>query len=313
MKLRALFGGLALSLFLALGASPVVAQDLYVSNRPFKGEVTKAGSGLMVEVEPLAKALKLEVVVSDGQVKIKDRSVPVTVSASGKNLVILDQFAAAAGLTVRKNPDFGHTDVYANTTAPSGDWAETEVATDEASGSKGKSISGNVQSNASAGYSVKVPSDYQMLNDPSMMQAIMGAAAQNSGSKLPEGMVRAEFVLTPKQGTPKTGAIMLMTMQMPGPIPAKLEPELAKGVTEAMAQRGQLISGPTTTAIGGKKFTRSTLKAEQNGKINTIECNIHMALSKGRVYMLMLIDEEVNFPKSSPELHSILETFKVTI
>ena len=120
MKLRALFGGLALSLFLAFGASPVVAQELYVSNRPFKGEVTKAGSGLMVEVEPLAKALKLEVVVSDGQVKIKDRSVPVTVSASGKNLVILDQFAAAAGLTVRKNPDFGHTDVYANTTAPSG-------------------------------------------------------------------------------------------------------------------------------------------------------------------------------------------------
>lgn len=289
-----------------------MAQELYVSNRPFKGEVSKSGSGMMVEVEPLGKALKLDLVVSDGQVKVKDRSVPITVSPNGKNLVVLDQFAAAAGLTVRKNQDFGHIDVYANTTAPTGDWAETASTTDEASGGKSK-ISGNSQGNPEAGYSIKVPPDYQMLNDPTLMDAIMGAASKKSGSKLPEGVLRAEFVMTPKQGIPKTGTIMLMTMQFPGPIPAKLEPEIAKGATEAMAQKGQLISGPTNTAIGGKKFTRSTLKVDEDGKTSTIEVNIHIALSKGKVFMLMVVDEEAQFPKSSPELHSILETFKVTI
>ena len=267
---------------------------------------------MMVEVEPLSKALKLDITVSDGQVKIKDRSVPVTVSASGKNLVVLDQFAAAAGLTVRKNKDFGHIDVYANTAAPSGDWAETASATEDASTGKSK-ISGQSQGDPQAGYTIKVPSDYQMMNDPAMMDAIMGAASKRSGSELPDGVVRAEFVLTPKQGTSKTGAIMLMTMQFPGPIPPKLEPEIAKGATEAMAQKGQLISGPTNTAIGGKKFTRSVLKSTQEGETKTVEVNIHMALSKGKLFMVMLVDEESQFPKSSPELHSILETFKVTI
>ncbi len=313
MTTRLLLGGLVLCLLLTGGVTPATAQDLYVSNRPFKGEVSKAGSGLMVEIEPLAKALKLDISVVGSEVKIKDRSIPVTVSPNGKNLVVLEQFAAAAGLTVRKNPDFGHIDVYANTAAPSGDWAETEVASDGASGGGGKSISGNAQSDARAGYSIKVPPDYQMMNDPAMLEAILGAAAKNSGQNLPEGFMQAEFFLTPKQGIPKTGAIVLMTMQFPGPIPAKMEPELAKAATEGMAQKGQLISGPTNTAIGGKKFTRSTFKANQNGKINTIEVNLHLALAKGKLFMLMLVDEETQFPKSSPELHSILETFKVTI
>lgn len=311
MTVRSLLGGLALCSLLTWGVAPVTAQELYVSNRPFKGEIDKTGSSLMVEVEPLAKALKLELVVADGQVKLKDRSIPVTVSPSGKNLVILDQFAAAAGLTVRKNPDFGHIDVYANTAAPSGDWAEAEVASDGTSGRNGKTA--NTQSDPRAGYSIEVPSDYQMLNDPTMMEALMGSAARDSGSQLPEGLIRAEFVLSPKQGVPKTGGLMLMTMQFPGPIPAKMEPELAKAATEAMAQKGQLISGPTNTAIGGKKFTRTTVKANKSGKVNTIEVNIHLALAKGKLFMLMLVDEETQFPKSSPELHSILETFKVTL
>ena len=97
-------------------------QQLYVSNRPFKGEVSKVGAALWVDVEAMAKALNMEFPLSGEQVLVKEKPIPFTLSPNGKRLVSLDQLAEAAGLSVRKNKDFGPTDVYADPSKSAGKW-----------------------------------------------------------------------------------------------------------------------------------------------------------------------------------------------
>ncbi len=289
MTLRFYLRAVLVVLLLALD---VTAQDLYVSNRPFKGEISKVGSSLFVEVEAMAKALNLNLAVTDGQVVLQERSLPVTVSPNGKNLISLDQLAEAAGLTVRKNRDFGHIDVYGNTSNTDGKW-------DYGDG-YAQRIPGTLHSNPSLGYSIKVPMDYELVSGSSGLGQLGGG-----------GSVRPEFVMAPKPSSGKTGGIMMLTMTAPGPIPPEQEAKFEKLISQSLAAKGTILSGPTKVIIDGAKFTRSTLKIKEKGEENTMELNIHMDPPKGRIFMLVLGDESGNFPRSSMELRSIFETFKL--
>lgn len=289
-----------LLLFLPLSGT-VAAQDLYVSNRPFKGEVVKSGNGMQVELEPLLKALKLDLKAEGGQVKIGDKTVTVTQSASGKGMVSLPEFAAAAGLTVRKNADFGHTDVYASTSAPTGDWGADTAA----------SSSGPGAAQGGADYTIKVPPDYELINDPDMMAAIVGMVGKRSDSKLPDGALGFEFLLTPKQGTTRKGVLMLMTINLPGPVPAEEEASFVKAVTEGMQKKGQLVNGPTKTSVGGLNFYKSLIKTTEDGETNMMETHLHLAAALGKVYCLALVDEEASYSTSFPSLRNIVGTFRL--
>lgn len=284
---------LLITLVLAMSAS---AQDLYVSNRPFKGEVVKAGNSLQVEVEPLLQALKLNAKVEGGAVKVGDKSVTVTQSPSGKNMVSLAEFAAAANLTVRKNADFGHTDVYANTTAPAGSWGNDTAST-----------SGPGASAGGSDYTIKVPADYEMLNDPDMMEALMGMVNKKTSSSLPEGAMNFEFVMSPKQGTKRTGVLMLMTINLPGAIPADAEGEFVKALNQGMATKGTILAGPTTTNVGGLRFHKTLIKTDDQ----VMECYVHLASALGKVYWLALVDDPGTYNTSFGALRNVVDTFRL--
>lgn len=289
-----------LFLFLTLSGG-VLAQDLYVSNRPFKGEVAKSSAGIMVELEPLLSALKLTGAVEGGQVTVNGKTVAVTTSASGKPMVLLPEFAAAAGLTVRKNADFGHTDVYASTSAQSGDWS---TANAEAS-------AGGSQVQGGADYSIKIPADYKMINDPKVMKAMMGMAAEESGKDIPEGMLSFEFVVGPKEGSTRRGVLMLMKMTLPGAVPAGQEGVVNDLLRKALEQKGKIVAGPTPARIGGAPFQKYLLKTQDASGAKMMESYVHLAAAEGKVYWLALVDEEATYSTSFGALRNIVDTFRL--
>ena len=286
-----------LLLFLLLSPTTLWAQELYVSNKPFSGAVVKAGSGLQVELAPLLKALKMSQTPQGGQIKVGDKSIPVIVDASGKEMVSLPEFAAAANLVVRKNADFGYTDVYANTSAPAGDWGA------EASGDTASTAGGGDK-----GYTIKVPSGYEMIDDPAMMDAIMGMAKKKSGSSLPEGMMRADFIVTPAKAGGRGGILMMMTMNLPSAMPAEAEGEFLRGLMQGMAQKGKVISGPTAQNIGGLKFQKALLKSPDN---SMMESYFHIAAARGKVFWLALVDDEATYSTSFAPLRNAVESFRL--
>lgn len=283
---------------LCLLAVAAPAQELYISNKPFTGAVVKAGSGLQVELAPLLKALKMDLKVEGGQVKVGEKSIPVVQDASGKEMVSLPEFAAAANLVVRKNADFGYTDVYANTSAPAGDWG-----TETASGT-----GGTPAALANKPYTIKVPSGYEMIDDPDLMDAIMGMARKRSDSNLPDGALTVEFLMAPGKTNNRGGMLMLMVANLPGSIPAEAEPEFLKGMTRGMAAKGQIISGPTPQNIGGLKFQKALMKTEDN---KMMESYFHIASARGKVYWLALLDDEATYSTSFAPLRNAVDSFRL--
>lgn len=81
--------------------------DLFVKNKPFKGQVVGAGSAMMVEAEAFLKALGVEYQVGEDGLVIGE----VTVKMDG-TMVSLAELAEAVGLKVIQNKDLGTTDVY---------------------------------------------------------------------------------------------------------------------------------------------------------------------------------------------------------
>lgn len=284
-------------LFWLMSATALWAQELYVSNKPFTGAVVKAGSGLQVELAPLLKALKMTAAAEGGQIKIGEKSVPVIVDASGKEMVSLPEFAAAANLVVRKNADFGYTDVYANTIAPAGDWSgDTGGETASTSGGGNKE------------YTIKVPSGFQMIDDPEMMNGVMGMAKKRNDSGLPDGMLQANFIMAPAKQGDRGGILMMMTVNLPGSLPAEAEPEFLRGLMQGMAKKGKVISGPSAQNIGGLKFQKALLKGEDN---KMMESYFHIAAARGKVYWLALVDDESTYSTSFPTLRNAVGSFRL--
>ncbi len=288
-----------LFLFLSLSGGGL-AQDLYVSNRPFKGEVAKSSGGILVELEPFLTALKMKGTVEGGAISINGKIVAVTTSASGKSMVLLPEFAAAAGLTVRKNADFGHTDVYASTSAPSGDWSTT------ASASGGPS-----QSQGGADYTIKIPADYKMINDPKVMKAVMGMAAEEAGREVPDGLLSFEFVVGPAEGSTRKGLLMMMKINLPGAIPPGQDEAVNDLLRQALEKKGKILAGPTPYAIGGAPFRKYLMKSQDAGGPKMMESYVHVASAEGKIYWLALLDDEATYSTSFGALRNIVDTFRL--
>lgn len=288
-----------LFLFLSLSGGGL-AQDLYVSNRPFKGEVAKSSGGMLVELEPLLTALKMKGTVEGGAISVNGKLIAVTPSASGKSMVLLPEFAAAAGLTVRKNADFGHTDVYASTSAASGDWSST------ASASGGPS-----QTQGGADYTIKIPADYKMINDPKVMKAFTGMAAEEAGREIPDGLMSFEFLVGPAEGSTRKGFMMLMKINLPGAIPPGQDEALNDLLRKALEQKGRILAGPTPYAIGGAPFKKYLMKTQDASGTKMMESYIHAASAEGKIYWLALVDDEATYSTSFGALRNIVDTFRL--
>lgn len=127
MRARFLIAVTALLLALALGATAVRADEVYVGNKPFKGPVTGAGADTYVGVEALATMLGLPVqqtegvlVVGEGAVPagtatgsvvVNGKVVPCKAGKDGAPMVHLKSAADALGAVMRVNKDMGTVDV----------------------------------------------------------------------------------------------------------------------------------------------------------------------------------------------------------
>ncbi len=88
--------------------APGAWADLFVKNKPFKGEVAGKGTAMMVEAEAFLKALGVtEYEVGPNGLVIGE----VTVALQG-SLASLSELAEAAGAKVIQNADLGTIDVY---------------------------------------------------------------------------------------------------------------------------------------------------------------------------------------------------------
>lgn len=114
-----------MSLFLLL-LTAAQADEIYIRNKPFEGEVQGSGSQTAVEARPLAQALGLSVTESEtqlilgeapespveGQVLINGEAVEASPLEGGKWLVPLEKAVELAGGRVIVNRDLGTVDVY---------------------------------------------------------------------------------------------------------------------------------------------------------------------------------------------------------
>lgn len=86
----------------------LVLGEVYVKNKPFKGETAGTGAATLVEAEVILKALEIsDFSISDGNLVLGETTLPL----QGK-LVSLKQLADAVGAKVIVNSDFGTVDVY---------------------------------------------------------------------------------------------------------------------------------------------------------------------------------------------------------
>lgn len=127
MTRRLLVAATAMLLALALGATAVRADEVYVGNRPFKGPVAGSGAETYVGAEALASMLGLPakqvegvLVLGEGAapagtaagtVVLNGKVLPCRAGSNGALLVHLKSAAEALGAVMRVNKDLGTVDV----------------------------------------------------------------------------------------------------------------------------------------------------------------------------------------------------------
>lgn len=115
------------------------AEDVFISNRPFKGEVDGAGKSIRLELRSLAESLDLTLSQSGDAWLLDGKSIPVS-TIRGKTFM-LASYLENFGYAVRPQPELGFVDIVKT---------EAVASTPKTTGSKevlipGKGIKGSIQ------------------------------------------------------------------------------------------------------------------------------------------------------------------------
>lgn len=296
------FIALLLTLVL-LSLLPLAAEELWVRNRPFKGQVEGKGASLKVDLDALLKALELKANIQGNDVIFGDFKVPIETNSAGTRMVLLRDMATGAGLRIRKNPDLGTVDVFTEA-AGSGDKGDFSAISDSPSSS-----SGNVHEKAD--YRIKVPSSLDYTDDPNTM-ALLKDIVGRSGGDAPDN-TNFEFILRPKNGS-KEAALLLMKMTGLPPIstiPPEVEAKMVAGFASGVARKGRIVEGPTKLAVGGKPFYRVTYTSVEDGQNKKNEAYMHISGPRGTLYALLFGDLERDFNKTAPLFRQAIKGFQV--
>lgn len=288
---------LSVAVMCALMALPALAEELWVRNQPFKGQVQGTGPAMLVELDPLVKALDLQVKVEGDSVVFGDFSVPIQRQPDGTGMVNLTELAGPAGLKIKRNPTLGTVDVYAASvgTGSRGDWAAVEA---KQSASKVSSSGEKVEG---YGYTIRIPSTLEMTNDPALLALLkqyVGGGQALAGAEF-------EFVVQPKNGS-RDAAMLLMTIRTPNFSEAEgpaMEKALVEGFSEGLgSDGGQLIEPPTPVSLGGDTFYKTVHSDNEDGTVKRMETYIHLSHSQKKAFILMLGDEEKSFNATAARL-----------
>ena len=286
---------------------PLSAEELWVRNRPFQGQVEGKGNSMKVDLDALLKALELEATIQGNEVIFGDFKVPIETDSSGVRMVLLRDMATGAGLRIRKNPDLGTVDVFTET-AGSGDKGDFSAISDS-SNSTSRSSSGN--GHEKPDYRIKVPSGLEYTDDPSMMAFLKDYVGQRSGGA-PDN-TSFEFILKPRKGN-NDAVLLLMKMTGLPPlesIPPEVEAKMVEGFASGVARKGRILSGPTKLAIGGKTFFKVTYASVEKGENKKNEAYMHVSAPRGTLYALLFGDRENDFNRSAPLFRQAINNFYV--
>ena len=91
------FIALLLTLVL-LSLLPLAAEELWVRNRPFKGQVEGKGASLKVDLDALLKALELKANIQGNDVIFGDFKVPIETNSAGTRMVLLRDNISGPGI-----------------------------------------------------------------------------------------------------------------------------------------------------------------------------------------------------------------------
>lgn len=298
-----------LLLLLAL-SSQSAAEQLWVRNQPFQGEVRGTGSNMLVEAQLFLKLLQIDA-KDQGDVMIIG-GFPIPVEQSGTiRMIPLRDVVDAAGLSIMKNEALGTVDVRL---AKSGldhhaVWRTNEVASTPSSekGEKTK-LEGET-------FRLSVPSHLTVLSDPAYLKsgqtdnAKTAPVSEISNQKL--GGQTAFFVTT-KDG-PKQGLLTVnMIPNLNQSLSLKEERVLLGVVSEGVQDRGgSLIGKPITRSIAGKRYHKLVYKdVDHLGRKNKNEIFIHFSDKHDRAYLMLLSVPESEFSRVAPQLRLVVKNFR---
>ena len=160
-----------------LGVS-AFAEEIWITNKPFSGQVVKDGGQTWVELAPFAKALKVGSAVEAGQATIDGKPVPSQLRGEAV-MVPLKEAATAAGAILRDNKSMGIVDVFKGVEEQDPSTLAAASAQDNAAtGGDGKVLK-------MAAYILTLPPDMQVSRDAQKLQAF-GLGAMKSGAALGE-------------------------------------------------------------------------------------------------------------------------------
>ena len=159
---------LALCLLIVSLAVPATAQQVYIKNKPFAGQVVKESGGLWVDLKSLEQALDFEARLEAEGASINGRLVR-TMRYREVVFVSLSQVAAAVGASVRENPEFGTVDVHM-VVRPKSATAGLEVDP-----SLARPTSAPGEKIETAGFIFVVPQAMQVSRDPRLIKAFLEA------------------------------------------------------------------------------------------------------------------------------------------
>lgn len=291
---------------LLVGSAP--AEELWVRNKPFAGRVEGRGTSMKVELRPLLEALKLQPIIEGDFLLFGDFRVPIEQSG-GTEMVLLREFAVGAGLKVKANPSLGTVDVYSEAAGAGdqGDWSSVAEAASKAGGS-GNSVQ-------STDYTLKVPPQMQLINDPQAMQALKSQVQQGGGAGNPAlDSASVKFVGVLRDG-PQSAVMMLVNASGLPPtnsLTPESEKEYIMGFEQGFSQKGgTLVSGPTPSQIAGRRWYKLVHLRPGRGEEQRTESFITLDGPGGKIWMAIFGDNVSTFARTAPIFQQAVQTLQV--
>jgi hypothetical protein len=267
------------------------AEEVWVRNKPFEGAVEGSGSSLKVELQALLEALDLEAQIEENAVVFGDFRVPIETTSDGTQMVLLKDMTVGAGLKVTRNRELGTIDVYSTSagTKSGGDW-------DDAGG-------GTASASSSSLYSIKVPPQLELIDDPSVMKALLAEFGGISNGDL-------RCLVLPRNRSDESLLMLLSVDGLPsGTVTKEMRTGAAQGYAQGMEQKGaRRLAGPTEVRINGKEFVKLQHSLAKNGKDLTTESYLSIDGPRGRLWVVMCMGDQATFSQSAPPYQQAIQS-----
>lgn len=297
---------LALVLALSLGA---VAEQLWVSNKPFPGAVRGSGHEMLVEFQVLAELLEIEIEDQGENIVVGGFPLPVEV-LQGTRFVHLHDFVDAARLKLSSNPALGTVDVRRASagTGYKGDWNALSVDSSSSNPSKG-----TVTELAGEFFSVRVPARFKVVAEAEFLQSGDSENAKSMVfSQNDSSGVQTVCAIYAESEFKKGGLTLAFVPELPDKTTPKDELEILQAIqNEIQASGGQVHGSATTVNIAGIRFYRTRASHAEGKSIRETELNICFS-NKHKVMVLFKIDApKETFNRLAPQLRLVINSFRM--